>query len=380
MPDPLRHPPPARRFLSVSALALTLLAVLAGPAIAQDTGSDAPGNPAAGDPPEKLRFGVLFWHDSPNDEAAFKGIRDALVETRVPHEFIVRQADSDAVKAARALEEFKSAPVDLVFAMGTWAARHAADHITDTPIVFTAVTNPVESGVVPSWKGSGRNLAGNSNWIPPESLLHVFRLTVPELTRLGILRSTVSGEVSDAELRDMRDHLAQEGAPQVTIVEQVVERAADIPDAADRLAAANVEAVWIPIDFLVYSNLDAILPAVEPHRIPLVSSSLKAARAGAVSGVVVDYELLGKRALVIARDILDGKADPATMPIETMNAYKVVVNLDAARRCHYEVPLSLLVRADMILDETARSEEAAKKESANQRPEDGENQREQDNE
>jgi putative ABC transport system substrate-binding protein len=244
--------------------------------------------------------------------------------------------------------------------------------------VFTAVTNPVESGVVPSWKGSGRNLAGNSNWIPPETLLHVFRLTVPDLKRIGIMRSTVSGEVSDAELRDMRDYLAREGAPQVTIVEELVGRAADIPEAADRLAAANVEAVWIPIDFLVYSNLDAILPAVEPHRIPLVSSSLKAARAGAVTGVVVDYELLGKRALVIARDILDGKADPATMPVETMNAYKVVVNLDAARRCHYEVPLSLLVRADMILDTTASDGEtvpvgeSGKQDSANQREQDNE--------
>ena len=380
MPDPLRKLPPLRRLLAVLVPALALLAMLAGPALSQETGRDAAGDPAASPPQEKLRFGVLFWHDSPNDAAAFKGISDALVETKVPHEFIVRQADSDAVKAARALDEFKAAPVDLVFAMGTWAARHAADRITDIPIVFTAVTNPVESGVVPSWKGSGRNLAGNSNWIPPETLLHVFRLTVPDLKRLGILRSTVSGEVSDAELRDMRDHLAQEGAPQVTIVEEVVERAADIPEAADRLAAANVEAIWIPIDFLVYSNLNAVLPAVESRRIPLVSSSLKAARAGAVTGVVVDYELLGKRALVIARDILDGKADPATMPIETMNAYKVVVNLDAARRCHYGVPLSLLVRADMILDETARSEEASKGDSANKRPEDGENPREQDNE
>ena len=97
MPNPLRHPPPIRRLLAVLATALALLAVLAGPAFPQGSASD----PAASSPPEKLRFGVLFWHDSPNDAAAFKGIRDALVETKVPHEFIVRQADSDAVKAAR---------------------------------------------------------------------------------------------------------------------------------------------------------------------------------------------------------------------------------------------------------------------------------------
>jgi len=318
---------------------------------------------AAGD--STWRLGVLFWHDSPNDEIALDGIRAALAETKHPHELIVRNADSDPAKAASILDEFRGAsksagstdgPVDLLFAMGTRATLLAAERVDRIPIVFTAVTNPVLSRVVPSWKGSGRNLAGNSNWIDSQTLLRVFGRAVPHLGRIGILRSSVSGEVSAAELQAMKEFLATKDAPRIEIVEKVVAAPAGIESAVDALASSKVQAIWIPIDFLIYSNMNEILTAVEPHRIPLLSSSLKATRAGAVAGVVVDYNLLGKRAVVIALDILEGKKDPGTIPIGTMNAHKVVVNLAAARRCRYELPLPFLVSADSILDAVALPE------------------------
>ena len=323
---------------------------------------------------EPWRIGVLFWHDSPNDEAALDGIRAALAETKHAHELIVRNADSDPAKAARILEEFlgeaeptdsdesrtsnesAGVPVDLVFAMGTRATLLAAERIDEIPIVFTAVTNPVQSRVVPSWKGSGRNLAGNSNWIDSETHLRVFGQAVPGLGRIGILRSSVSGEVSAAELQAMKKFLAKKDAPSIEIVEKIVAAPSEIKSAVAALAASDVQAIWIPIDFLIYSNMNEVLSEVEPHRIPLVSSSLKATRAGAVAGVVVDYTLLGKRAVVIALDILEGRKEPGAIPIGTMNAHKIVVNLAAARRCRYELPLSFLVSADSILDRVALPE------------------------
>jgi len=319
-------------------------------------------------------MGVLFWHDSPNDEAALDGIRAAFAETKHPHELIVRNADSDPAEAVRILDEFlgeaetgdgdeshaasdsAAKPVDLVFAMGTRAALLAAERIDEIPVVFTAVTNPVQSRVVPSWKGSGRNLAGNSNWIDSETLLRVFGQAVPGLGRIGILRSSVSGEVSAAELKSMKEFLAKKGAPSMEIVEKVVAAPSEIESAVAALGASKVQAIWIPIDFLIYSNMKEVLAAIEPNPIPLVSSSLKATRAGAVAGVVVDYTLLGKRAVVIALDILEGRKKPGAIPIGTMNAHKIVVNLAAARRCRYELPLSFLVSADSILDRVALPE------------------------
>jgi len=235
--------------------------------------------------------------------------------------------------------------------MGTEAALIAAKEVTDIPIVFTAVTNPVESGIVSSWKGSGVNIAGNSNWIQPETVLNLFRLAAPDLKRLGILRSTKTGVVSAAELRGMRQYLKDPKAPPIEIVEEKTEDLAGIKPAVERLIESKVQAIWIPIDFLIYKNMDEVLKATNPHAVPLVSSSLKGTKAGAVAGVVIDYKILGKQAVVIALKIIDDEAAPGEIPIGVMNSFQVVVNLGAARRCNYELPLSLLVLADMIIED-----------------------------
>lgn len=301
------------------------------------------------------RLGVLFWHDSPNDETALKGMQTALKQIGRDFELRVEHAGSDEDRAKAILKKFRTDSVDLIFAMGTQAALAAAQEVKDLPVVFTAVTNPVESGVVSSWEGSGRNLTGNSNWIGPEKTLHVFRLCVPELRRLGVLRSRTTGVVSAAELQEMREHLKNLREPKIEVVEEILAEVADLAPAVDRLVSAGVEAIWVPIDYLVYENMDKVFARVEGHGIPLVSSSLKGVRAGAVAGILVDYEMLGKKAMAIALDILERNQDPGKIPIGTMSGYQVVVNLGAARRCDFEVPLSLLALADVLLDDDPRS-------------------------
>lgn len=307
-------------------------------------------------PVPSQEFGVLFWHDSPNDIAALSGIRQALRERGKPHELLVRSADSNPERARELLKDFALAKVTLIFAMGTEAALAARKENLDIPVVFTAVTNPVVSGVVPDWSGSKSNVAGNSNWIGPDTVLRVFRQAVPGLTRLGILRSRASGRVSSAELEAMRHYLAQEKAPRVEIFESLVEEIDALDRAVEKLASSGVQAIWIPIDFSIYQNLPRVLEVAQPRGIPLVSSSLKGAQAGAVAGILVDYELLGRRAVVIALSILEGGAPPGDLPVETMSGYHVVVNLDAAHRCGYELPLSLLALADRILEDEGKTD------------------------
>jgi len=328
-------------------VAFALVAALSAVA-AQGGAADASAPP--------LRFGVFFWHDSPNDGAAFEGIRAAFEELGRPHVFVVERANEDPATAAQILERFRASGPDLVFALGTEAALLAGQHLQRIPVVFTAVTDPVESGVVHSWNGSGRNLAGNSNWIAPATTLHVFRLTVPHLRRLGVLRSHDS-VVSAAELRSLRAHLETVPSVQLQLVEASVEDRASIAAAVEELVSADVQAIWIPIDRLVYENTPAVCAAACEHGLPVLSSSLEGTRSGAIAGVIVDYVMLGKRAAAVALAILDDGRNPGTLRVGTMHGYRVVVNTAAARRCGYQLPLSLLLLADVLLEGSETNDE-----------------------
>jgi ABC-type uncharacterized transport system substrate-binding protein len=61
--------------------------------------------------------------------------------------------------------------------------------------------------------------------------------------------------------------------------------------------------------------------------------------------------MLGERAALLVLEILARGRDPGSLPIGTMQGYQVVVNLAAARRLGYDLPLPLLALADRLLDE-----------------------------
>ena len=116
----------------------------------------------------------------------------------------MRRADSDPARARAHLAEFGKQGVDLVVALGTEATRIAAAHRPPgVPVVFTAVTDPVSSGIVPDWKGSGSFLAGNSNHIDSHRVLDEFRTALPGLHALGVLHSK-DNRVSRAEIQGLQ--------------------------------------------------------------------------------------------------------------------------------------------------------------------------------
>ena len=56
-----------------------------------------------------------------------------------------------------------------------------------------------------------------------------------------------------------------------------------------------------------------------------------------------------RRCAVYVDKILKG-AKPAELPVEQASRYEFVINLDAARALDVEIPPSLLIRADEVIE------------------------------
>ena len=149
----------------------------------------------------KYNIGVFFWHQSPLDHMAFEGIKDGFNIMDVGCEFDVQKAFGEEEKASKIIQGWAEQKPDLIYAMGTGATKRLMKVIRDTPIVFTAVTNPVQSGITPNWKTSGRNIAGNSNWIATKEILRDFKKVIPELKTLGVMYDP-DNSVSSMEVRE----------------------------------------------------------------------------------------------------------------------------------------------------------------------------------
>ena len=306
----------------------------------------AAGGPAPGAAAPPVRVAAFFWHDSPADEAALLGFREGLRAARLPWAVEVSRAGGDPVVAAERLAAIRAAAPDLVLALGTRAALLAREAIPDRPICFTAVTNPVASGVASGWEGSGGRLAGNSNWLPARELLRTFRAAVPRMARLGVLCDP-ENPVSRAEVTEVADAIVRHH-PDLALVRVDLGRDEAVGAAASRLCDAGVDAVWIPIDLRVYQAAAVVAATCAAARRPLLTSAAGPAAEAAAVGIVPDYGTLGRQAAEIARRILVEGADPGRLPVGRLQTFRVVVSLPAAERMGYEVPLPLLAIADEV--------------------------------
>jgi len=234
--------------------------------------------------------------------------------------------------------------------MGTSAAREAKQVIRRLPVVFTAVTHPVGSGVVPDWSGSGGRLCGNSNWISRKDIFRIFQEAVPNLARLGVILNR-SNPVSGYELAEAKTYLRENPDQTRKLIVEYIDGPQDVGMAAEAIVKAGAQAIWIPIDDDVYNHLDAVSLVTRPKGIPLLSSQYSAvSEHHAVVGVAVDYRLLGMKSVVLAKQVLESGADPGELPVGRMASHRVIVSLAAGRRTGYRIPLALLARADVILD------------------------------
>ncbi len=302
--------------------------------------------PAAGGA-GRPRIGVLFWHDSPNDGAAYEGVNEGFALAGVLPIFEVVRAAGDDAAARAALRDFEERGLDLVYALGTGAALRARAEVTRVPVVFTAVTDPVGSGVVASLAGSGRNLCGTASGVDPADTLRVFRTALPGLRALAVVYDPAN-PVSRGEVEGAR-RAASAMDPPMRLLERTAEAGALRAPGGVRAAAADAlagaGALWIPIDIEIYSRADQAAAAAAALGRPVLATAPAASRTAAAVCVTVDFRAVGRSSVVPALRALRGE-DPGAIPVSRPRSYRVVLNLEAARRSAFEIPLPLLAAAD----------------------------------
>lgn len=307
---------------------------------------------AQAEPPGRAwTIGVLFWHDSPNDRRAFAGFKRGLAIAGRRATLIEKSADRDPTRAAAHLDAFRTARVDCILALGTRAARAAAERVTDIPVVFTAVTDPVSSGVVPSWRGSGRNVAGNSNHLSPDRVITDIRRTLPRLRTLGVLHEA-GNPVSEAEIQGVEGALERRASLGIRLVRRALPPDGDV-DTAIRDLAGRVQAIWVPIDFGVYSRIDAVAAAAATTRTPLITTAPRA-RAHAVLSILPHYGTLGMHAVDIVDRVVRRGIEPGAIPVGTLRGRLLAIDLDRAAAVGLEIPIGALAAADQIVRRRAR--------------------------
>lgn len=338
------------RQTSFRSRALTLAGLTAAAALTLSACSSPAdeGGDNGGAATESITVGINQLVQHPALDAATTGFQQALIDGGYVEgetvEFDVQNANGEQATAVTIAQSFADGGHDLVLAVATPAAQASAQAIVDTPVLFTAVTDPVEAELVDSNEEPGANVTGTSDAVPPEALTAQFDMlqeVVPDAESVGIVYS--SGEVnSEVQVASAQEELDERG---IELVTQTVTTANDIQEAVEALG--DVDAIYVPTDNMVVGGIASLVQVAEQKQIPVIAAESGTVEGGALGTMGIDYEALGYQTGEMALAILDG-ANPAATPVEVATEFSYVVNPAAAERMGVEIPQEILDQAEIV--------------------------------
>lgn len=301
--------------------------------------SDNGGNGGDGDT-YKIGINQLVQH--PALDSATEGFKEAFDEAGVNVEWDEQNANGEQGTALTIAQQMASADLDLALAVATPAAQAMAQNIADIPLLFTAVTDPVEAELVDSLEKPGANVTGTSDAAPMDQQLELLTQIVPDARTVGIVYA--SGEVNSQVQVDQFTEAATPMGLEVTT--QTVTTVNEIQQAVDALG--DVDAIYVPTDNMVVSGISSLVQVAEQKQIPVIAAESGTVEGGAVATIGIDYKELGRQTGEMALRILQDGADPAEMPVESATEFTYVVNEAAAEAMGVTIPEEILAEAEKV--------------------------------
>ena len=311
-----------------------------------DSPETADAGEAEGGELEAITVGISQFVQHPALDAATAGFKQAFADAGYVEgdtvTFDEQNAQGDVANTTTIAQQFSNDDVDLVLAVATPAAQAAAQNILDVPVMFTAVTDPVEAGLVDSEDAPGGNVTGTSDMNPVADQIELIKEIVPEAAKVGIVYS--SGEVNS----EVQVELAKEAGEElgIEIVEGTVTNSSEVQQVTESLG--DVDAIYVPTDNQVVSGISALVQVAEDNGIAVIGAEAGTVEGGAIATIGIDYERLGMQTGEMALRALDGE-DPASMAVETLDDLELVVNPDAAERMGITLPDGFEDQADRVL-------------------------------
>lgn len=293
---------------------------------------------AAADP---IHIGVANFGDHPQLNAAIAGFKAALTDAGYVEgkdiDYSVQHVNFDATLVPQMLAKLRSEKPDLILAVTTPVSQMAKNAFADTdiPIVFTAVTDPVAAGLVPSWDKGGKNISGSSDLQDVPATMQFIKKLLPDAKTVGLPYNP--GEANDVALRDIFKKAAEDAG--LKFAEVGVDSANDIQQRV-RSLAGKADVIYGPASNLIQPAIAAVAATAREAQVPVVNSDDGPVKEGLIpASFSVGYFQVGRNAGKIAARVLKGEDISTIAPTKpSYEDHKIVISKSAMAAYGAKIP------------------------------------------
>jgi putative tryptophan/tyrosine transport system substrate-binding protein len=278
-------------------------------------------------------------------DAVVKGIQDELKASKQNVTFDIQNANGDISTAASIANKFQSEKVTLAVGVATPTAQALVNTLKTTPIVFSAVTDPVKAGLVRSLTKGDKYVTGVSDMTPVKQQIETL-LRIKKIKRLGHIYT--SSEENAVVLAGVVKQVCKE--LKIEYVETTVTKSSEVKQATQAIIH-RVDALYISTDNTVVSAMSAVAEVAMKNKVPIMSADPSSSEAyDVLAAWGFDYYKMGRATGKLIVEILNGKK-PEQIPTRFMTKASDVdlfVNLDVAKKLGLTIPQDLVKVAKTV--------------------------------
>jgi putative tryptophan/tyrosine transport system substrate-binding protein len=259
-----------------------------------------------------------------------------------------RWADGQDNRLPTLAADLVARKVALIAATGGTPAAAAAKALTATiPIVFETGFDPVQAGLVASINRPGGNLTGVYHSATPlgPKLLELLHELRPNARTVAVLvnRNRTSTSFQERDLRTAAIGIGQS----IEFVHASSEH--EIETAFSSLASLQADALLVASDPFFNSQREQIVGLAAHERIPAIYPAREMAEAGGLMSYAVHISSAFHQVGIYCGRILKGDR-PGDLPVTQVTKIELVLNLRTAKVLGVTFPLTLLARADEVIE------------------------------
>lgn len=271
-----------------------------------------------------ITIGIAKVVDHPSINEIEKGIKYGLKDKNIKIE--VKSANGEIATADLIAKSFKMSNMSAVIGIGTLPSQALKSANTDTPVIFSCVTDPVSANL------KGDNITGICDRLDTTyDELKLLKKAFPKVKNIGIIYST-SELNSLAHIKDIETSAKKLN---LNVIKLGVTNSSEIPQVTTNLLN-KADAIYVPIDNLVVANISYLITKANEKRKPLIASDSSSVKLGALFSIGLDYYELGKQTANILLEVLNGKK-PSDIPVQMAKNTRLFVNKETEKLLNVKI-------------------------------------------
>ncbi|MHA6532479.1 ABC transporter substrate-binding protein [Paenibacillus sp. BAC0078] len=323
-------------------LSLSLCLMLAATGCGANKNNDSAAAPSAGasaaadngGSADKKSYTIAIsqYVEHPSLDATREGFLAALKDAGIVEgenlKVDLENAQADQSNNLSIAQKIAADKNDLVLGIATPSAQAVVQNVSkDTPVLFAAVTDPLDAKIVKDLDHPGGNVSGASD-TNPESITRLMTFIAtqfPNVKKLGLIIN--EGEPNAVVMADIaKKELDKHG---IELVKATITNTSEVKQAAESLVG-RADAFYITLDNSVVSAVDTIIQTANDNKIPFFSADRDTVEKGAFATVGFKYYDHGYQVGQMAVEVLKNGKNPGDMKVTKQEKLDLILNLKAA--------------------------------------------------